>query len=384
MKQYVGLDVSQKETSVCVVSETGQVIFEGKAKSDPGALTELLRKHAPHAERIGFETGAMASWLWHELRRVDLPVVCIDARHAHAALSVRMNKSDQNDAQGLAELVQGRLVSRGEGQERGEPRIRAILVARSRLVGIRRDIENQVRSMIKEYGLLFRRAIGLQFRNQVARAGGRRIINSVPSSSHSCRSTSTCAEQQSKFDDEVRRLAKSDETTRRLMTVPGVGVVTALTFRHTIDDPSRFRSASTVGAYLGLTPRRNQSGETDTNGRISRWGDRLLRTYLFEAATVSALSHEEMVLPQGLGDETCQADRHEEGEGCHRPEDRRDPPLHLGRRHFVRVGPTEGGLIAIRSSWPGSPGRRCPAGTVVVTTSFNRLAAALSALRCTR
>src|ERR1700686_4150328 len=83
-----------------------------------------------------------------------------------------------------------------------------------------------------------------------------------------------------------QKLAKSDETTRRLMTVPGVGVVTALTFRHTIDDPSRFRSASTVGAYLGLTPRRNQSGETDTNGKISRWGDRLLRTYLFEAATV--------------------------------------------------------------------------------------------------
>ena len=93
-------------------------------------------------------------------------------------------------------------------------------------------------------------------------------------------------QQQSKFDDEVRRLAKQDETTRRLMTVPGVGVVTALTFRHTIDDPSRFRSVSTVGAYLGLTPRRNQSGETDTSGKISRWGDRLLRTYLFEAATV--------------------------------------------------------------------------------------------------
>jgi transposase len=79
--------------------------FEGKAKSDPGDLTKLLRKHAPLAERIGFETGAMASWLWHELRRVELPVVCIDARHAHAALSVRMNKSDQNDARGLAELV---------------------------------------------------------------------------------------------------------------------------------------------------------------------------------------------------------------------------------------------------------------------------------------
>ena len=77
-----------------------------------------------------------------------------------------------------------------------------------------------------------------------------------------------------------------DETTRRLMTVPGVGVVTAVTFRHTIDDPTRFRSAQTVGAYLGLTPRRKQSGELDLNGRVSKWGDRLLRTYLFEAASV--------------------------------------------------------------------------------------------------
>jgi transposase len=285
MKQYVGLDVSQRETSVCVVNEAGQCIFEGKAKSDPGALAELLRKRAPNAERIGFETGAMSSWLWHELRRIDLPVVCIDARHAHAVLSVRMNKSDQNDARGLAELVRIGWYREVKVKSEESQRIRTILIARSRLVGIRRDIENQVRSMIKEYGLLFRRAIGAQFRQQVTELIGeghplRTVIDPLLLiHDHVCR-------QQGKFDDEVRRLAKSDETTRRLMTVPGIGVVTALTFRHTIDDPSRFRSASTVGAYLGLTPRRNQSGETDTNGKISRWGDRLLRTYLFEAATV--------------------------------------------------------------------------------------------------
>ena len=285
MKQYVGLDVSQKETSVCVVDETGRIVFEGKAKSDPGALTELLRKRAPHAERIGFETGAMASWLWHELRRVELPVVCIDARHAHAALSVRMNKSDQNDARGLAELVRVGWYREVKVKSEESQKIRAILIVRSRLVSIRRDIENQVRSMIKEYGLLFRRAIGQQFRKQVVELLGE---------NHQLRAVvdplllihKNVCEQQGKFDDEVRCLAKSDEITRRLMTVPGVGVVTALTFRHTIDDPSRFRSSSTVGAYLGLTPRRNQSGETDTNGKISRWGDRLLRTYLFEAATV--------------------------------------------------------------------------------------------------
>src|SRR5664280_2188951 len=140
MKQYVGLDVSQRETSVCVLNETGHILFEGKAKSDPGALTALLRKRAPHAERIGFESGAMASWLWHELRRLDLPVVCIDARHAHAALSVRMNKSDQNDARGLAELVRVGWYREVKVKSEDSQKIRAILVARSRLVAIRRTV----------------------------------------------------------------------------------------------------------------------------------------------------------------------------------------------------------------------------------------------------
>lgn len=374
MKQYVGLDVSQREIAMCVISETGQLVFEGKAKSDPGALTDLLRKHAPLAERIGFETGAMSSWLWHELRRVDLPVVCIDARHAHAALSVRMNKSDQNDARGLAELVRVGWYREVKIKSEESQKVRAILVARSRLVSMRRDIENQVRSLIKEYGLLFPRAIGQQFRNQVNELlGNDHQLLSVTAPllsihEHIC-------QQQSKFDDEVRRLAKSDETMRRLMTVPGVGVVTALTFRHTIDDPSRFRSASTVGAYLGLTPRRNQSGETDTSGKISRWGDRLLRSYLFEAATVllyrtkkwSSLKVWGMKLAKRIGVKKARVAI---------ARNRRHPSLHLGRWHLVRLGPRHTGLKHTDAFWPGSPGWRCPAGTVVAVTSVNRLVAA--------
>lgn len=285
MKQYVGMDVSQRETSICVVDDTGKAVFQGKAKSDPGALTELLRKHAPHAERIGFETGAMSSWLWHELKRVGLPVVCIDARHAKAALSVRMNKSDENDARGLAELVRVGWYREVKVKSAESQAARSMLVARSRLIEIRRDLENQTRSMLKEYGLQFSRSIGSQFRRKVWElvADGHPLWSLL----HALLSVheQVCCEQE-KLDRQVRHLAHEDETTRRLMTVPGIGVVTALTFRHTIDDPARFRSAANVGAYLGLTPRRKQSGETDINGRVSRWGDRLLRTYLYEAASV--------------------------------------------------------------------------------------------------
>lgn len=285
MKQYVGLDVSQKETAVCVVDESGKVNFQGKVKSDPGALAQALRKRAPHADRIGFETGAMSSWLWHELKRVGLPVVCIDARHANAALSVRMNKSDENAARGLAELVRIGWYREVAVKSEESQQVRSILVTRSRLVTMRRDIENQIRSMLKEYGLLFSRSIGAQFRRHAGELMNDnhplRIVIQPLLRLHE----HICTEQD-KLDRKVRQLARADDTTRRLMTVPGIGVVTALRFRHTIDDPSRFRSASMVGADLGLTPRRKQSGEMDVSGHVSRWGDRLLRAYLYEAASV--------------------------------------------------------------------------------------------------
>jgi transposase len=217
MKQYVRLDVSQKETAVCVVDQEGKVLFEGKAPSNPGALAQVIAKRAPDAERIGLETGAMASWLWHELKRIDLPVVCIDARHAHATLSVRMNKSDPNDARGLAELVRVGWyrevrVKSDEGQA-----VRSLLVARARLVSIRRNLENQVRGLLKEVGLLFPRAIGGQFRSHVLR---------LMDEQHPLRSVieglltvhERAEEQQAVFDTRVRREAKADETTRRLMT----------------------------------------------------------------------------------------------------------------------------------------------------------------------
>ena len=153
------------------------------------------------------------------------------------------------------------------------------------LVGIRRNLENPVRSLLKESGLLFPRAIGSRFRTRV-----RHLVDD----GHMLRSVidgllgvhEEVEAQQAVLDKRVRAAARADETIRRLMSAPGVGVVTALAFRHTIDDPARFRSAQAVGAYLGLTPRRKQSGELDFNGRISKCGDRLLRIYLFEAASV--------------------------------------------------------------------------------------------------
>ena len=105
MEQYVALDVSLQKIAVCVLNASGRVVIEAEVASEPGVLISFIRTKAPHAVRIGLESGPTSPWLWHSLKSAGLPVVCMDARHAHAALSVRPTKSDRNDARGLAEMV---------------------------------------------------------------------------------------------------------------------------------------------------------------------------------------------------------------------------------------------------------------------------------------
>src|SRR5512134_3955072 len=105
MEQYVGLDVSLKETSLCVVDQTGTTLWQGKCASTPESIAAVVARRAPGATRIGLESGLLSTWHWHALKALGLPVVCLDARHAKAALSLRLNKTDANDAEGLAQIV---------------------------------------------------------------------------------------------------------------------------------------------------------------------------------------------------------------------------------------------------------------------------------------
>ena len=105
VNQHVGLDVSLKETSICVLDEAGKIEWRGSVASTPNDLVTALRKHASHAERIGLEAGQLSSWLYREMKPAGLPVICIDARHAHATLSLKTNKTDSNDALGLAQIM---------------------------------------------------------------------------------------------------------------------------------------------------------------------------------------------------------------------------------------------------------------------------------------
>lgn len=285
MEQYVGLDVSLEMTSICVLDESGTIVFEGDTASRPYAIVKTLRRRAPNATRIIFETGSLANWLWHELNALGFPVLCIDARHARAALSMRMNKSDRNDARGLAELARMGWYREAKVKSMESRQARALLTARAKLVDIRRDLENQMRGLFKSLGIVLGKAGSRVLAAKVA-AVLRQAAHLRPVIEPLLEGHAGVAAQVAEYDAQVKALTRSDQTVRRLMTVPGVGPVTALAFRSTVDDPGRFKSASDVGAYLGLTPRRYQSGELDRTGRISKRGDRLTRSYLYEAANV--------------------------------------------------------------------------------------------------
>src|SRR5881398_4138828 len=158
MVHYIGLDVSLKRTSICVVNQVGSVVREGVVESEPEAIAAFVRSKAPGAVRIGLETGPTSTWLWTELKRLGLPVICIDARHAKAALKLQINKSDRNDAVGIARIMQCGWYKEVRVKDLDSHAIKALLVSRALLVKIKRDLENQIRGLLKNLGLVIGRA----------------------------------------------------------------------------------------------------------------------------------------------------------------------------------------------------------------------------------
>jgi len=285
MVHYIGLDVSLKKTSICVVNQAGSVVREGVVDSEPEAIAAFVRSKAPGAVRVGLETGPTATWLWSELKQLGLPVICIDARHARAVLKMQINKSDRNDAAGIARIMQTGWFKEVRVKGLDSHSVRALLASRALLVKIKRDLENQIRGLLKNVGLVIGRA---KFNVFAVRA--EELIEVRPELiavvGPLLKARQAIEQQTDDLDRKVLKLARHDAQVRRFMTVPGIGPITALCFKATVDDPTRFKRSRSVGAYVGLTTRRHASGEIDWTGRISKCGDAMLRSYLFEAAGV--------------------------------------------------------------------------------------------------
>lgn len=285
MTKYVGLDVSMEATSVCVASEEGKVTWSGKVKTDPQSLAAAIGRRAPDLVRVGMESGAQSTWLWHGLRQMGVAVICIDARHAQGSLSMRINKSDANDAEGIATLMRVGWYREVQVKSLGAHADGAVLAGRALLVEQRCDLENQIRGLLKNFGLRVKATKGRAFGEAVAGlAAKEEMVGGVVG--NLLEAWKAHRQEIAFLTRRIEQQARKDATCRLLMTAPGVGPITALTYRATIDDPQRFRHSASVGAYVGLTPRRYSSGEIDRKGRISLMGDGLLRRYLYEAANV--------------------------------------------------------------------------------------------------
>jgi transposase len=165
-------------------------------------------------------------------------------------------------------------------------KIRSMLGARAQLVGMRVEVTNQIRGVLKTFGVVLPTRSGVSFESLVDEA----CDESDGMLNHTIRALLSVygglKDQIRSLDRELRGYARESSVCRHLMTIPGVGVLTALAFLTAIDDPAKFAKSRSVGAYLGLTPRRYQSGEIDRDMGISKCGDSLVRTYLFEAAGI--------------------------------------------------------------------------------------------------
>jgi len=200
-------------------------------------------------------------------------------------LKMQINKSDRNDAAGIARIMQTGWFKEVRVKDIDSHAVKALLASRALLVKIKRDLENQIRGLLKNFGLVIGRG---KFNVFAVRAA--ELIENRPELIAAVRplleARKAIEQQVDDLDRKVHKLARHDVEVRRFMTVPGVGPITALCFKATIDDPTRFKRSRSVGAYIGLTTRRHASGEIDWSGRISKCGDAMLRMYLFEAAGV--------------------------------------------------------------------------------------------------
>lgn len=284
MKHYAGLDVSVKETSICIVDESGKLCRERKVGSHPDDLVALLSDPAFNLDRVGLEAGPLSQWLFEGLAKAGFPVFCIETRHTKAFLdALQQNKSDRNDARGIAHMMQVGLFKDVHVKTLTSQKRRALLTARSLLQEKAIDLENEMRGLLRNFGLKVGQTSGGMFETRILKLVEHdselaEIMEPLLAGRRKLR------EGLARLEKRVRSEAKDDVVCRRLMTVPGVGPIVSLAYVSTIDIPSRFRHSRSVGAVLGLTPVLNQSGEVSRVGHVSLRGDSMMRKLLYEAA----------------------------------------------------------------------------------------------------
>jgi transposase len=276
--------VSVKETSLCVVDGMGRIVREVKVASEPEALLQVLKNPAYHFKRIGLEAGPLSQWLFGALAEAGLPVICVETRHMRAVLKAQINKTDRNDARGMAQMMRVGLYRPVHVKTLRSQKLRMLLTHRKLLQSKAIAIDNDLRATLRNFGLKVGMVGMAKFEVRI-----KELIEDLPDLVVLVEPLlivrRVLREQVGILHRRLLAIVR-DDVCRRLMTVPGVGPVVALTYRATVDVPARFRNSKAVGAVFGLTPSKYQSGEVDRAGAISRCGDEMMRMMLYEAAQI--------------------------------------------------------------------------------------------------
>ena len=285
MEVYIGLDVSLASTAICVLGEKGKVVTEVQVASAPDSLVSFLLELPRGIAAIGLEAGPLSQWLHKGLTDAGFEVVLMETRQVKAALKAMPIKTDRRDAEGIARLLQMGWFRPVHCKTVSSQEMRALLTSRKSVKNAIINVELSLRGVLRNFGLKLGPVSKGRYEARVRELiAGNAMLEAA--AGPILRARAALRRELAGLEKLVRKLAREDQVCRLLMTMPGIGPVVALTFKSAIDDPGRFRRSKDVGPWVGLTPGRNQSGERDIVGAITKAGDASLRTTLYQAATV--------------------------------------------------------------------------------------------------
>ena len=285
MDVYIGLDVSLASTAICVLGEKGKIVTEARVASAPESLVSFMRELPHGIAAIGLEAGPLSQWLHKGLSEAGFEAVLMETRQVKAALKAMPIKTDRRDAEGIARLLQMGWFRPVHCKTVSSQEMRALLTSRKSVKDALINLELSLRGVLRNFGLKLGQVSKGRYEARVWELiAGNAMLEAA--AEPILRARAALRRELAGLEKLVRNLAGEDPVCRLLMTMPGVGPVVALTFVSAIDDPERFRRSKDVGPWAGLTPGRNQSGERDIVGAITKAGDAGLRTALYQAATV--------------------------------------------------------------------------------------------------
>jgi transposase len=285
MKVFIGIDVSLASSAFCVLDERGHVLERVQVASEPAAFVTYLRSLTGPVAAIGLEAGPLSQWLHRGLADAGFDLILMETRQVKAVLKAMPVKTDRRDAEGIAQLLRMGWFRPVHCKSVSAQELRVLLSARRAVQKAVLDIEQSLRGVIRNFGLKLGPISKGRYAERVRElVAGNMMLEAAAETILNARGALRC--ELASVEQRLRDLARQDEACRLMMTMPGVGTVVALTVRAALDDPGRFRSSRDIGPWVGLTPRREQSGERDVVGHITKAGDATLRTALFNAATV--------------------------------------------------------------------------------------------------